>query len=117
MLSNHGKRINLLYVEDNDKSHYIYIKQLERLFDLTKNGNDRNKNHCPFCNKKISTDFCKHLADCHRRCQEGTAVTLPNKGDTMKFTNTQAKMVAPFIVYADIECTLEKTGNVKGRNP
>ena len=115
LLANQGKRINLLYVEEGAKAHYVYIKSLSRLFDLTKNAVDRNKNHCPFCNKKISTDFCKHLADCNRRCSGGTAVTLPEKGSVMKFDNPQGKTVVPFIVYADIECTLEKTGNVKGR--
>ena len=33
----------------------------------------------------------------------------------MKFNNPQGKVVAPFIVYADMECTLGKTGNEKVR--
>ena len=87
------------------------------MFDLTAHAVDREKNFCPYCRKKIGValDFCKHLVDCKRRCTEGTAVSLPEEGATMKFENVQGKTVAPFIVYADLECTLEKTGNVKGR--
>ena len=47
-----GKIKNLLYVEDGKKAHYICIKHLAVLFDLISHAANRDKRHCPFCNRK-----------------------------------------------------------------
>ena len=96
------------------RAHYIYIKHLERLCNLTDRGTDKLKNFCPFCRKKVSTDFCKHLADCHRRCTEGTAVTLRETVAPMRFDNHKGKTVVHVVVLARFDGTLLKPGSGQG---
>jgi hypothetical protein len=45
--------IYLLRVEQDDKSHYIYIKHIERLFNLHHHVEDKDKKLCPMCNGKV----------------------------------------------------------------
>jgi hypothetical protein len=43
--------INLLRITDNeDNSHYVYIKHVSRLFNLSSTKKDTD-NYCPYCNK------------------------------------------------------------------
>ena len=104
--------IYLLRIEDEEESHYVYIKHISRLLNLnsyTKPGD--KKEFCPYCQKNISVkDYCEnHLRDCYKRaCGEGSLIKLPEEGSTMKFKNHKNKLERPFIVYADCESTLEK---------
>ena len=38
---------------------------------------------------------------------------MPEPGDTTKFTNHKNKIVRPFVVYADMECTLRANNDTK----
>ena len=106
-------RVYLLRIESEEQSHYVYIKTIERLFNLHNQMTDKDKKFCPLCNGKIKLDdFNKHLSDCNRRCEvEGSLLSLPAPGSVMKFKNFKNKIERPFIVYADTECTLVKTND------
>ena len=58
--------INLLRITDNeDNSHYVYIKHVSRLFNLSSTKKDTD-NYCPYCNKCFgSFDFFLQI-DIHR---------------------------------------------------
>ena len=45
--------ISLLRIENGDNGHYIYIKQLERLFHTYACSATVGKKICPLCEKKI----------------------------------------------------------------
>jgi hypothetical protein len=42
---------------------------------------------------------------------EGSIIQMPKEGLTMMFKNFKNMLERPFIVYADTECTLEKTND------
>ena len=52
---------------------------------------------------------------------DSTIVTLPNlingRAPVMKFTNHKNKLMRPYIVYADTECSLIPSDDLLGRNP
>ena len=59
--------INLRRITDNeDNSHYVYIKHVSRLFTLSSTKKDTN-NYCPYCNKCFdSFDFSEHNNKCYK---------------------------------------------------
>ena len=71
--------INLLRITDNeDNSHYVYIKHISRLFNLSATKKDTD-NYCPYCNKCFdSFDFSQHINTCYKiPFNEGSLIKLP----------------------------------------
>ena len=58
-------------------------------------------------------EFQIHYQTCHKVALEGTQIKMPEPGDTTKFTNHKNKIVRPFVVYADMECTLRANNDTK----
>ena len=105
--------IYLLRIENEDNSHYVYIKHIERLFNRHVNSKTVGTKLCPLCEKDIKEkDYRNHVSICYKFCKEGTIIKLPEEGSKMKFVNYKNKLERPYIVYADMECTLEKTNNI-----
>ena len=102
--------IYLLRVNDEEKSHYIYIQHIDRLLNLHTHIEDKDKRFCPMCNGKIKIcDYSKHVHECYKFACEGSLLKkLPPKGSTMKFMNYREKMERPYMFYADMESTLVK---------
>ncbi|MFM7982811.1 MAG: hypothetical protein ACKPKO_26155, partial [Candidatus Fonsibacter sp.] len=46
--------VYLLRVEDGDKAHYIYIKNVAHFFNLSEHCIEGNHRYCPICSKQIS---------------------------------------------------------------
>ncbi|EZA53823.1 hypothetical protein X777_06640 [Ooceraea biroi] len=93
-----ARHINLLYVpQDNGLGHFTWIKNLSQLVSDYFSFNGRLKAHSVDCTK---------LNDC--------AIVLPNEDDKwLRFGNHSRKERMPFVVYADLECALEKRGAEK----
>ncbi|KYN02002.1 hypothetical protein ALC62_07195 [Cyphomyrmex costatus] len=98
------KHMNLLYLEkslrdDSVVGHFVWIKNLSRLL-----GSQLSMNSC--------TRSCRFI-DCARmnaRMNECTVI-LSNENDKwLSFRNYNRKKRLPFVVYADLECILEKRG-------
>jgi hypothetical protein len=104
--------IYLLRIEQEEQSHYVYIKHIQRLLNLNSYTKpDKHKEFCPYCNKNVEVKdfFDNHLRDCYKRASgEGSLIKLPEQGSTMKFKSHKNKLERPYIVYADCESTLEK---------
>ena len=107
--------IYLLRIEDDEKAHYIYIKNIGRLLNLHHYLKDKDTTYCPICRGSINlNEYDKHISNCQKLSMytlgDSTIVTLPNliNGMTpvMKFTNHKNKRMRPYIVYADTECSL-----------
>ncbi|KYN22653.1 hypothetical protein ALC57_04943 [Trachymyrmex cornetzi] len=102
-----SKHVNLLYVENDSVGHLI--KDLSR---FVSSQLSRKKNRKYFCDKclhyfdssaklEIHTEDCGKLNDC--------AIRLPSEDDKwLSFCNHCRKERIPFIVYADLECALER---------
>ena len=71
--------INLLRITDNeDNSHYVYIKHISRLFNLSSTKKDTT-NYCPYCNKCFNSfDFSENINKCYKiQFNEGSLIKLP----------------------------------------
>ena len=97
--------VNLLFVTDGDKSHYVYINNFDRfMFHKTKNKNKkwfcRSCLQC-FSNKNV---FNNHKENC--LCSNGVQPVKLEKG-IIEFKNCCRKTHCPFKFYCDFECNLE----------
>ncbi|XP_033726725.1 uncharacterized protein LOC117316295 [Pecten maximus] len=99
----HHKHVDLLMICDAKKSHYCWIKNLNRL--LSDQHSHRGQHyHCPYClhgftKERILQD---HIAYCQ---SHGTQkVELPKEEDKWLFyKNTQKQLKVPYIIFADFE--------------
>ena len=97
--------MDLLLVIDENKSHYVYIKDFNRfMFHKTKN---KNKNYlCKSCLQCFSSK--NMLAEHKKVCLNinGAQSVRLEKG-TIEFKNHFKQIPVPFKVYANFECNLE----------
>ena len=111
--------IDLLKLEEGNKSHYVFVKDYNRLIGSQTNKNTIRKYHCRYCFHGFQSE---KLLNSHYQmgCKaiEGQTVEMP-KFDPIKpdqfyirFKNHYKKLKAPFVIYADFECLTEKTGSV-----
>jgi hypothetical protein len=106
--------IYLLRIENEETSHYVYIKHLSRLINLIYNGKTTNQQFCPFCEKACDECLIQHIPKCYKlQFKENALVELKPPGTYMKFENHKNKLERPFIIYADTESTLKKTDDDK----
>lgn len=107
------KIINLLYISDDDKGHYCYIKNFNRLMCVT---NDKNSNLvCPYC-CEFKT-YCKETFDKHTKyCISGQKVEMPNKVDKIKFDKYSYLNKCPIRIYSDFESCKDTSNKSKSKN-
>ena len=104
--------MNLLMIDECDKSHYVYVKDFNRLmFNVNKHG--EKKWFCMRCLQHFSSeiDLEKHKSDC--LVVNGEQRVKLDSG-YVKFKNYSDKMLVPFKIYIDFECILRKCDNVVG---
>lgn len=97
-----ARHINLLLVENEDKSHYCLIKNLPRLVRSQITKHHGNLFFCDTCLSffKLQEDLTNHV------CGE-TAYFLPEKGSFLQFKNYDKKQDVPYVIYADFETMLQ----------
>ena len=97
---------NFLLITEKDKSHYVFIKDVNRLmFSRTKHKD--KKHHCMSSIQSfISTQKqCLLINGCQAvNCESGT----------IKFANCNKKIPILFKIYADTECFLKRTNSYEG---
>ncbi|XP_032690434.1 uncharacterized protein LOC116853444 [Odontomachus brunneus] len=111
------KHVNLLRISeprDRYTGHFAWIKDLSRLISSQLSKKKVRKYICDRClhyfysNEKLESHAvdCEKLNDC--------AILLPSEDNKwLSFSNHSRKERVPFVVYADLECTLEKTVSEK----
>ena len=103
-----------VYIKDfeDDKSHYVYIKVFNTfIFHKTKN---KNKNlFCKSCFQCFSSKniLLKHKEDC--LSINGTQ-SVDVEEEIIKFENYSKQLPVPFKIYADFECHLQYTEIYEG---
>ena len=99
--------MNLLLISDENKTHYVYIKDFNRfMFNNTKY---KNKKHiCRYCLQCFSnkTGFQEHKEIC---LEINGKQSVELRSGSIKFKNHFKQLAAPFKIYVDTECILEKT--------
>ena len=107
----HHKRkkqvISLMIRDKNNRWHYLAVKNLKALFRETTSNHHRDF-YCLNCFHSYSTlnKLKKHKRICnnHDYCR----IDMPKENEKIKYLPGEKSLKAPFIVYADLECLLEK---------
>ena len=104
--------MDLLLLTDDDKSHYVYIKDFVRfMFHKTKN---KNKMWCcTSCLQCFSREsvLIKHKENCLNI--NGIQSVILEKG-IIEFENYFKQIPVPFKIYADFECNLRGVESYEG---
>ena len=104
--------MDLLLLIDNDKSHYVYIKDFDRfMFHKTKNKN--KKWFCRSCLQCFSSEsvLIKHKENC--LSINGKQSVKLEKG-IIEFENYFKQIPVSFKIYADFECNLRVVESYEG---
>ena len=96
--------LNVLLISNEEKSHYVFIKDFNRLmYSEVKTKNQHKKHFCMSCLQNFTT---KEILNSHReRClliNETQAVKYET--GTIKFKNFDKQILIPFKIYADSGC-------------
>ena len=106
--------MDLLLIFKENKSHYVYIKDFNRLmFNKAKNKN--KKYFCRYCLQCFTSInvLAEHKEDC--LVIKGKQNVKLGKG-SISFKNYSKQLPAPLKIYADFECILRPTSSKKVSN-
>jgi hypothetical protein len=103
------KLIDLLYLKDDNKEHYSWIKDFSRFVgsQVTKRGHGAH--FCKMCLNGFNSEA--KLADHKTYCSQyknAVAITPPPFDNAIEFKNFCRSLKLPFVGYADFECMLQK---------
>lgn len=98
---------DLLLLKNETTSHYVWIKNFDKLVSAQTSNHNGRKFVCKSClihfNDKPTFDVHKQLCNNH----EPVAVEMPNEDNCkLKFKNFKHQQQVPYIVYADFESIL-----------
>lgn len=92
--------------------HFCWIKNMSRLLSSQINSDQHKTHFCDAClqHYRGKKSYDNHLQNCYELTQ--CRMILPEEpNNILKFTSYSKKERVPFVVYADIECLLEKVTN------
>ena len=102
------KRINILLIQDEEKSHYVWIKNLNRLIN---SKNNKQMFYCERCLIGFSREdlLQSHFVDCQGIDEQAVRIQMPTSNNRIiKFVNHKNQLKAPWVIYADFESVLKK---------
>ena len=107
--------LNVLLISNEEKSHYVFIKDFNRLmYSEVKTKNQHKKHFCMSCLQNFTT---KEILNNHReRClsiNETQAVKYETR--IIKFKNHEKQIPIPFKIYADTEFLLKRININEGK--
>ena len=102
------KQVILLMISNGEKWHYLTVKNLSGLLRRI-TSNHKEHFYCLNCFHAYSTknklETNKKICENHDYCH----VEMPIKeNNTIKYNHGEKSMKFPFVIYADLECLLEK---------
>ena len=114
--------MDLLLIYQGDKSHYVYIKDFDRLmFNKTKNKN--KKHFCKRCLQSFSSGDVLIRRKENRLLINGTQFVKLGNGFIISIINIiiiiiiiSRQIPVPFKIYADFECIVKETKSCKCDN-
>ena len=100
--------LELLLIEEGDKSHYILIADFNR-FMSSYTKYKAKKHFCMYCLRCCSS---KRVLEIHQKdcivINGVQAITMPKEGSKIYSHNHQKMFPVPFVIYADFEAITEK---------
>jgi len=103
-------RINLMITKQGENTHYSYVKRLAALL-YDQNRHNDSKHFCKRCLHGYSRKELleRHKPECTGLLKSPTRTEMLKDGENkMSFSNYHKQMKAPYVIYADFECVLEK---------
>ena len=102
------KQIILLMISNGESWHYLAVKSLSRLLRGITSNHDGDF-YCLNCfdsyRTKNKPNAHKKICENHEYCH----IEMPNKDNNIiKYNQGEKSLKLPFIIYADLECLLEK---------
>ena len=115
--TNTSHQLNLLLLDEGEKSHYVFIKNYDKLIGQQTNKGQHKKYHCFHCGhgSKLEAHLKEHE---NKGCmstkeqEREQFIEMPDETDIMVFKNHYKKLKAPFVIYADFECLTQRTGTI-----
>jgi len=110
-------RINLIITKQGENTHYSYVKRLTALL-YDQNHHNESKHICERClhGYKRKELLERHKPECKGLLKTATRTEMLKEGENkMAFKNYHKQMKAPYVVYADFECVLEKIDGCEPR--
>ena len=108
------KRINLMLIERNERKHYIWIKDFNKmLYDQTKHK--AKKHFCETCLHGYSEHrlLLEHQVDCQGITNRAVRVEMPEPDkNILKFQDHSEQLKAPYVIYADFESIIRPIHSV-----
>ena len=103
----YNRVVNLMIIEDNEKSYYVAIKSLERLLSKINSKHNPSQHFCNNCLQGFSEERSRdeHYAYC--RSNESVRIEMPTKHPVVEYSNGQHQFKVPFVMYADFESISE----------
>ena len=102
------KQIILLMISDGQKWHYLVVKNLSGLL----RGITSNHKEDFYCLNFFHSYSTENKLEAHKKiceCNDYCHVEMPTKNNnTIKYNHGEKSMKLPFVIYADLECLLEK---------
>ena len=101
--------LNVLLISNEENSHYVFIKDLNRLmWSTVKTKNDHKKHFFVSCWQNFTS---KEVLSNHReRCLlTNETQTVKYETGIIKFKNHNKQKPIPFKIYADSECLVKRT--------
>ena len=109
--------IDLLKLEEGNKSHYVFIKNYDKLMFSQTNKKKVKKFHCKNCLHGFgSEDLLNKHNENGCMAVEGQQIKMATEDDKMYFKNHYKKLKAPFVIYADFECLTTHHEKPKNKN-
>ena len=107
--------LNVLLISNKEKSHYVFIKDFNKLmYSEVKTKDAYKKYFCMSCLQNLTT---KEILNNHKeRCllnNETQAVKYET--GIIKFKNYEKQIPIPFKIYADTECLLKRINISEGK--
>ena len=101
--------IDLLRIDEDDISHYVYVKDCSRLLNSQKSKFHNKSYFCKYCHYGFGSQelLNKHY---EKGCMEveGQQIEMPTPDEKLKFKHHFKKLRCPFVIYAGFECLTEE---------
>ena len=106
--------LNLLLTTEKGKSHYVFIKDFNRLM-FSRNKHKDTEHHCMSCLQSFTTE---EILSNHKK--QGLLINgrqaVNYESGTIKFTNHNEQIPILFKIHADTECSLTRINSYKGEH-
>lgn len=105
------------YIQSNTIYHFMWIKNLSRLLSKQVTNHNGQIFLCDRCLNYFHSELLlqKHTVDCSNlnKCR----IEMPSdENKCIKFKNFQYQEMVPYVLYADLECILEKVEDNTNEN-